>query len=101
MRHLNVAVLCVLLAAAAVACGGSSDPDRTPEQVAVTVAPSAVEAVGDAVLVDVTTGHKTPLEGLPEVYARGQGGLLDVAAAPGQEGEGRFDLGPRGGRHVQ
>ena len=34
------------------------------------------------VLYKVSDGNKTEVSGLPEVYVRGQGGLLDVAIAP-------------------
>lgn len=37
---------------------------------------------GRAVLIDLRRGEPLPLKGVPEVYARGQGGLLDVVIAP-------------------
>jgi glucose/arabinose dehydrogenase len=44
------------------------------------------EREGTAGILDLSTGSVTPLSGLPEVYARGQGGLLDVAIAPNDNG---------------
>lgn len=40
------------------------------------------QRTGEAVLVDVSTGESRTVTGLPQVEARGQGGLLDVAIAP-------------------
>ncbi|UTM58448.1 PQQ-dependent sugar dehydrogenase [Photobacterium sp. CCB-ST2H9] len=37
---------------------------------------------GKAVLLDVRSGQRKAVSGLPEVYARGQGGLLDVQLSP-------------------
>ena len=37
---------------------------------------------GKAVLVDLRKGNSIEIKGVPEVYARGQGGLLDVAIDP-------------------
>ena len=37
------------------------------------------------ILYRVSDGNKTEVSGLPEVYVRGQGGLLDVAIAPSFE----------------
>lgn len=42
------------------------------------------------ILYHVVQGNKTPLKGLPPVYVRGQGGLLDVAVAPDYEESGTF-----------
>lgn len=41
------------------------------------------EKPGNLWLVDVGTGRKQPVPGAPQVVYRGQGGLLDVAVAPG------------------
>lgn len=41
------------------------------------------ERAGRAGLLDVASGEVQWLDGLPTVHARGQGGLLDVAAMPG------------------
>jgi len=43
----------------------------------------ATERVGRVVLVDPADGTVTPVSGTPSVYARGQGGMLDVALHPG------------------
>lgn len=40
------------------------------------------EKGGQLVLADVESGDRTGLTGVPEVYARGQGGLLDVTIHP-------------------
>ena len=40
---------------------------------------------GSAFIVDIHQGKITPLNGLPDIAANGQGGLLDVAVGPGQE----------------
>lgn len=37
---------------------------------------------GKAVLVDTRSGQQSALSGLPEIYTRGQGGLLDVILSP-------------------
>jgi quinoprotein glucose dehydrogenase len=41
------------------------------------------EQAGRLLVVDAETGDRTELSGVPEVFARGQGGLLDVARHPG------------------
>lgn len=38
---------------------------------------------GEAVIVDIANNSQTQVQGLPDVVARGQGGLLDVIAEPG------------------
>ena len=40
------------------------------------------EQAGQLLLADIETGDKTALAGVPEVHARGQGGLLDVRLHP-------------------
>lgn len=46
------------------------------------------EREGDAKILSLRSGRLTPLSGLPRVYARGQGGLLDVAVPSGYQGQG-------------
>lgn len=64
------------------------------------------ERPGRLNLVDANTGARTPVEGLPEIVAVGQGGLLDVALHPRYEQNGWIYLsyvaaGPGGyGTHV-
>jgi glucose/arabinose dehydrogenase len=48
----------------------------SPNQLLVT------EREGRAALIDTATGSKRDVQGLPSVYASGQGGLLDVAVPP-------------------
>ncbi|MDP2560800.1 PQQ-dependent sugar dehydrogenase [Psychrobium sp. 1_MG-2023] len=43
---------------------------------------------GNAVIVNVNTGVQQPVTGLPEVMARGQGGLLDVKLSPDYQQSG-------------
>jgi quinoprotein glucose dehydrogenase len=50
------------------------------------------EQAGRLLLVDPETGDRTALAGVPQVYARGQGGLLDVALHPDFESNGRVYL---------
>ena len=40
---------------------------------------------GSTFIVDIQQGKATRLNGLPEISASGQGGLLDVAISPGQD----------------
>ncbi|QSG08572.1 Glucose/sorbosone dehydrogenase [Halapricum desulfuricans] len=40
------------------------------------------EQAGRLLLTDPKTGDRTTLAGVPDVYARGQGGLLDVTLHP-------------------
>lgn len=47
------------------------------------------ERPGRLIRVDMRTGTVTPIEGLPEIYAEGQGGLLDVTVDPDFETTGR------------
>ncbi len=37
---------------------------------------------GDLIILDGQTGAVTPVSGVPEVYASGQGGLMDVIVSP-------------------
>ena len=46
------------------------------------------EKVGRLSLVDVTTGAKRDVAGVPAVVYKGQGGMLDVAVSPGFAGDG-------------
>jgi aldose sugar dehydrogenase len=46
------------------------------------------EKAGSLWLVDVTTGRKQKVAGVPHVVAEGQGGLLDVVASPHFAGDG-------------
>ena len=46
------------------------------------------EKSGQLILTDVESGDRTALTGVPEVYARGQGGLLDVTIHPGFDSNG-------------
>ena len=50
--------------------------------VRLTNAALVTEKEGRIWLVDVTTGRKQPVPGAPRVVAEGQGGLLDIQAAP-------------------
>ncbi|MCM0150509.1 PQQ-dependent sugar dehydrogenase [Photobacterium galatheae] len=43
---------------------------------------------GQAVLLDIRSGKTTAINGLPAVYARGQGGLLDVRLSPDPTAQG-------------
>ncbi|MFU8811633.1 MAG: PQQ-dependent sugar dehydrogenase [Balneolaceae bacterium] len=46
------------------------------------------ERSGQLLIVNPETGERTSLNGLPDVYASGQGGLMDVALHPGFEQNG-------------
>src|SRR6185436_19695512 len=46
------------------------------------------EKAGRLWLVDVTSGQKRQVPGVPTVLAKGQGGLLDVVASPSFAGDG-------------
>lgn len=47
------------------------------------------ERRGKLLRVDAETGHKTEIRGVPSVYAKGQGGLLDIVLEPGFSDGGR------------
>lgn len=47
------------------------------------------ERRGKLLRVDTETGHKTEIRGVPSVYAKGQGGLLDIVLEPGFSDGGR------------
>lgn len=54
------------------------------------VAPDSLlitQLFGTAVLLDLNSGEKSAITGLPEVEAKGQGGLLDVIAQPGYQSQ--------------
>lgn len=50
------------------------------------------EKAGKLWLIDVTNGRKQPVSGVPTVVSEGQGGLLDVVAAPSFAGDGLIYL---------
>ena len=60
--------------------------------VPMTNAALVTEKGGKLWLVDVATGRKREVAGVPRVLAEGQGGLLDVVASPGFAGDGLMYL---------
>jgi glucose/arabinose dehydrogenase len=60
--------------------------------VRMTNAALVTEKPGRLWLIDVGTGKKTPVAGVPRVVVSSQGGLLDVAASPGFAGDGLIYL---------
>jgi glucose/arabinose dehydrogenase len=50
------------------------------------------EKPGRLWLIDVATGKKTPVAGVPRVVVSSQGGILDVVASPGFAGDGLIYL---------
>src|SRR5258705_13125041 len=60
--------------------------------VRMTNAALVTEKPGRLWLIDVGTGKKTPVAGVPRVVVSSQGGLLDVVASPGFAGDGMIYL---------
>jgi len=102
MRALSINLL-LALAACGVSAAGSAPPFKTTpiatfdspwamdflpgSGVPMTNVALVTEKPGRIWLVDVATGKKTPVAGAPKVVLSSQGGLLDVAAAPGFAGD--------------
>jgi len=102
MRALSINLL-LALAACGVSAAGLAPPFKTTpiatfdspwamdflpgSGVPMTNVALVTEKPGRIWLVDVATGKKTPVAGAPKVVLSSQGGLLDVAAAPGFAGD--------------
>ena len=93
MKHLSL-ILTFIAALIGIECQASSSPDYVLEQVAeglgipwgmVLIGPNTLlvtERSGQLIQLDLTTGQRHNIKGVPQVYAKGQGGLFDIQLGP-------------------
>ncbi|MCL1060708.1 PQQ-dependent sugar dehydrogenase [Shewanella benthica] len=93
MKHLSL-ILTFFTALIGIECQASSSPDYVLEQVAeglgipwgmVLIGPNTLlvtERGGQLIQLDLTTGQRHNIKGVPQVYAKGQGGLFDIQLGP-------------------